>query len=72
MLREDFEHLVSQLEAIEKRHPQWYRWRLVLLIGLGYLYLVGVICWQRVMPQAYNGSIGPCSAIRASRSPVWH
>ena len=43
MLREDFEHLVSQLEAIEKRHPQWYRWRLVLLIGLGYLYLVGVM-----------------------------
>jgi Zn-dependent protease with chaperone function len=43
MLREDFEHLVSQLEAIEKRHPRWYRWRLVLLIGLGYLYLVGVM-----------------------------
>jgi Zn-dependent protease with chaperone function len=43
MLREDFERLVLRLEAVEKRHPQWYRWRLVLLIGLGYLYLVGVM-----------------------------
>lgn len=40
MRREDFEHLVLQLEASEKRHPQWYRWRLVQLIGLGYFYLV--------------------------------
>jgi Zn-dependent protease with chaperone function len=40
MLREDFERLVVRLEAIEKHHPQRYRWGLVLLISLGYLYLV--------------------------------
>jgi Zn-dependent protease with chaperone function len=42
MTDEDFDALVMRLETYERKHPAAYKLRLILLAGLGYLYLLVV------------------------------
>lgn len=41
--QENLDTLVNQLEGYARKHPTSYRWRVIFLVILGYVYIVGVL-----------------------------